>query len=84
MNHIPNKVWDEIIYPSPNFNGCSVEVWELVINFFPHFTDYLSMLTFKLIHVDKRGSRCLSEWVPWIENNDMITLGLVKQICRPR
>ena len=35
-NHMPNKVWDEITYPFPNFNGCSVEVWEWIINFIPH------------------------------------------------
>ena len=26
-NHIPSKVWDEITYPFPNLNGCTVEVW---------------------------------------------------------
>ena len=25
-NHTPSKVWDEIIYPFLNFNGCTVEV----------------------------------------------------------
>ena len=32
-----NKVWDEIIYPLPNFNGATVEVWEWRSNFIPHF-----------------------------------------------
>ena len=36
-DHIPSKVWDEITYPFPNFNGCSVEVWEWIIHFIPHF-----------------------------------------------
>ena len=22
------KMWDQIIYPFPNFNGCTVDVWE--------------------------------------------------------
>ena len=35
------KVWDEIAYPSPNFNGCTVEVWEWVSNFTPHFTRHV-------------------------------------------
>ena len=26
-NYIRCKVWDEIIHPFPNFNGCTVEVW---------------------------------------------------------
>ena len=36
------KVWDEIIYPFPNFNGATVEVWELMNNFIPYFTAYVS------------------------------------------
>ena len=31
------KVWDEIIYPFPNINGCTVELWEWLSNFIPHF-----------------------------------------------
>ena len=30
-------MWDEITYPFPNFNGCTVEVWEWINNFIPHF-----------------------------------------------
>ena len=37
-NHMPSKVWDEISYPFPNFNSCTVEVWEWISNFIPHFT----------------------------------------------
>ena len=37
-NDMPNKVCDEIIYLFPNFNGCTVEVWEWIINVNPHFT----------------------------------------------
>ena len=36
-NHMPSKVWDGIIYPFPNFNGGTVEVWEWISNFIPHF-----------------------------------------------
>ena len=36
-NHMPNKVWDEITYPFPNFNGCIMEVWEWVSNFIQQF-----------------------------------------------
>ena len=38
-DYIHYKVWDEITYPFPNFNGCAVEVWERISNFIPHFTD---------------------------------------------
>ena len=36
-NHMLSKVWGEITYPFPNFNGCTVEVWEWLSNFMPHF-----------------------------------------------
>ena len=35
--HIPRKVWDEITYSVPNFNGYTVEVWEWISNFTLHF-----------------------------------------------
>ena len=34
---MPNRVWDEITFPFPNFNGSTVEVWEWISNFIPHF-----------------------------------------------
>ena len=30
-------MWGEITYPFPNFNGATVEVWEWISNFIPHF-----------------------------------------------
>ena len=30
---MPSKVWDEITYPFPNFNGATGELWKLVSNF---------------------------------------------------
>ena len=36
-NYVHYKVWDEIIYPFPNFNGCTVEVWELISKFNKRF-----------------------------------------------
>ena len=30
-------MWDEITYPLPNFNGCTVEGWECISNFIPRF-----------------------------------------------
>ena len=59
INYIHYKGWSEVIYPFPNFNGGTVEVWEWISNFIQHSTpwtcDYLSMLGLKLIHVNKRG-----------------------------
>ena len=37
-NYIHCKVWGEITYLFPNFNGFTVEVWEWISNFVPHFT----------------------------------------------
>ena len=36
-NHMDSKGWDEITYPFLNINGCTVEVWELISYFIPHF-----------------------------------------------
>ena len=36
-NHMPSKMWDEITYPFPNFDGATIEVWEWISNFIPHF-----------------------------------------------
>ena len=36
-NRNPSKVWDEIFYPSPNFNGCAIEVWKWISSYIPHF-----------------------------------------------
>ena len=56
-NHVSSKVWDEITYPFPNFNGCAIEFWEWISNFIPHFyrRDYFSMLGLKWIHFRKRA-----------------------------
>ena len=32
-----SKMWDEITYLFPNFNGCTVDVWEWVIDFIQHY-----------------------------------------------
>ena len=34
-NHTHSKVRNEIIYPFPNFNSFTVEVWEWISNFIP-------------------------------------------------
>ena len=37
-DYIHYKVCDEIIYPLPNFNGATVEVWEWISNLILHST----------------------------------------------
>ena len=34
--NMASRVWDEITYPFPNFNGVTVEVCEWISNFIPH------------------------------------------------
>ena len=36
-NYFHCRLWDEIIYPFPNFSGWT-GIWEWISNFFPHFT----------------------------------------------
>ena len=40
-NYTHYKVWDDITYPFPSFNVCTVEVWEWISNFIPHFTGHV-------------------------------------------
>ena len=37
-NHMSIKRRDQITYPFPNFNGCTVEVWDWISNFIMQFT----------------------------------------------
>ena len=37
-NHMLSKMCDDIIYPVPNFNGSTVEVWKWTSNSIPHTT----------------------------------------------
>ena len=36
-NHMPSKVWEQIIYSFPNFSVSNIEIWEWISNFIPHF-----------------------------------------------
>ena len=40
-NYTHYKVWDDITYLFPNSNGWTVEVWEWISNFIPHFTGHV-------------------------------------------
>ena len=39
--HTPSKMWDEIVYPFPNFNGWTVQVWEWTSYFISHFITWM-------------------------------------------
>ena len=42
-DYIHWKMWHEIIHPFPNFNGGTVEYWEWISYFTPHFTGHVFM-----------------------------------------
>ena len=53
---MPTKMWDTVIYPFPNFNGATVEVWDSISNFIPHFImDIITYSCWESIHVSKRA-----------------------------
>ena len=57
-NHMHGKMWDKITYPFPKFNDGTVEVWEWISNFIPHFimgVIFLSILGSKITHVRIKG-----------------------------
>ena len=65
FDHMPSKVWNQITYPFPNFNGATVDVWEWISDLIPHFI--MDVITYpckdkKLVHVSIRGPR-----PPWDE-----------------
>ena len=40
-NHVPCKLWCEIIQPFPNFNVCTDDVWEWISDFHTaHYNEY--------------------------------------------
>ena len=40
-NYILHRVWDENIYPFPNFNTETLEDWEWINDIIPHFTRHV-------------------------------------------
>ena len=61
-------MWDEITHPFPNFNGATVEVWEWISNFIPHFTghviihpcqDLIQSMLVKWVHDGTHQWHCL-------------------------
>ena len=49
-NHTHMKVWNEITYPFPNFNGGTVEVWEWISNYIPRvIMDVITKAKYKYI-----------------------------------
>ena len=60
----PLKMWGETMYSLPNFNCCTVGVWEWISNFIPQFTGHVFDLN--KLHKLRFGSR-LIKW-SWLMN----------------
>ena len=75
-------MWDKITYQFPNFNCATIEVWEWISNFIPHFyngCNQLSVLGSKLIHFSKRGPRDLGH--SWFSQTMTCCLGPLLLTC---
>ena len=53
-NHMSSKVWDGIIYPFPNFNGCTISFRPTLHN----GCNYFYMVGLMSIHFSKRDNWC--------------------------
>ena len=63
---MPSNVRDEITYPFPNFNGCTIEVWKWISNFIQHFI--MGIITYKVGPVHYISSQPLcNQHVGWLE-----------------
>ena len=56
MYHVPFKMWDEITYPFPNFDGAGVEDGEWIDYFIHDGRNYLSTLGFNYSILAKRAT----------------------------
>ena len=86
-NYIHDNVWDEIMYPFPNFNA-AVGVWGNGISNFIHPTlywacDYLSMLRLKWINTcyGTQGFLLLTKKGVWICNGISDQVGVITHPC---
>ena len=67
-NYIHYKVYNEITYPFPNFNSATIEAYEWISNFIPHFTGHMitySCLSQVIRHlmIHSHINPCCSEFV---------------------
>ena len=54
---MPFKVWDKNIYPFPNFNRTTVEVWEWISHFIPHFI--MDVINYAALKGERWGVYCV-------------------------
>ena len=74
-----SEVGGEITYPFPNFNGCTVEVWEWISIYIPHFI--MDGITYPCTTYPF-SAEWQRQWVPQHTRKDKWTLGkILKQRC---
>ena len=76
-NYMPNKMWNEIIYRSPNVNGCTVVVLGWITSFISYFNgcNYVSRLLLKLIFVSERPLEQGHQWIwHWASSSNLISV----------
>ena len=88
--HIPTKIWDGITYPFPNFNSCTIDVWEWISDFVTLYNgcNDFSLLVLHLINISKMVPHC--DWYYiymqglfyWHMHNHMSVLLPMTQHCR--
>ena len=76
--YIHYKLLDEITYPSLNFNGATIEVWDCISNFISHFTGHV--IIFVLTHCGLVDLRKWSILTPYWRHQ---SLGYLKKIWMP-
>ena len=80
------------IYTFPNFNGCSIEVWEWISNFSPHKNrcNHLSMVVLKLNYVGERGPRhcsfpqsMITQFILWFTELEWLKMDYEEKFHQP-
>ena len=69
----PYKVWDEIMFPLPNFNCAAIEVWGWISNFIPCVTGYVITYLCCLVLLDVLVSS--GEVLSLIDEFKKVTIG---------
>ena len=81
-NHMHSKVWYEITYPIPNFDGCTVEVWEWKINFIPNF-----IMDVDIYRINKKAKKklaiadCSGTYVQFAHVNPLYCIVKIRVVC---
>ena len=74
INHVPDKVWDEITYPLPRLNGGIIEVSEWISNFIQHFM--MDMINYPCLD---QSQSMLTKGTEGIFTVDLYSMSILRQ-----